>query len=79
MSCSHKTAHDHCERQADGSRTWTCSGCGKREPWSKSWSYHGNIECPRCWMAQMDSVSCSAACRKAQNGGKEPAWAEGGS
>jgi hypothetical protein len=75
-ACTHKTAHDFCERQSDGSHIWTCAACGKREAWSASWSYFGNIECPKCWMTSMDSVSCSDACRKAQNGGKAPKWAD---
>ena len=61
-ACSHKTAHDFCERHADGSRTWTCSKCGTRGPWTDSWRYYGNIECSSCWMASMDAVACSEAC-----------------
>lgn len=77
MGCSHKTAHDHCERQPDGSRVWTCSACGKCGPWSEVWRYFGSIECSRCWMAEMDAVACSKRCAAGWPKGGT-AWIEDG-
>lgn len=60
---NHKTLHDHSFRREDGVLIWICSACNKRAPWSESWSYFGSIECPRCWVANIERVFCSDACR----------------
>lgn len=44
-------------------KLWICSACGKREPWSESWGYFGNIECTKCMSPAIEYVVCSDACR----------------
>ena len=29
-----------------GTRVWTCDGCGKRETWRKGWSFWDGVESP---------------------------------
>ena len=54
----------------NGTRVWTCDGCGKRETWRKGWSYTPcvvsltndggtNEKGERLWLPL---VSCSEAC-----------------
>lgn len=65
-ACTHKTYQDHTTgRTAEGRLVWRCSHCGRTETWSEGWSYHGNVECPTCWVAVIDAVACSVACAKA--------------
>lgn len=64
MGCSHKTLNDHSKPSGDV-RVWTCSCCGKAERWSDDWGYFGNLECSRCWMAEVDFAYCSEVCRVA--------------
>lgn len=61
-ACQHKTQADH-SRNVGDVRHWTCSGCGTVGPWTEAWGYYGTIECKRCWMAVIEWVHCSEACR----------------
>jgi len=42
---------------------WVCSGCGKRDQWSDSWGYMGNLECVKCARQAIEFVACSETCR----------------
>jgi len=65
-SCTHKTIHDHTEGyDAEGRWRWRCTHCKKVALWSETWGYQGNVECSYCWMASIDVVACSDACRDA--------------
>ena len=64
VRCQHKTQADHSRRVGDLLH-WTCSGCGTVGPWTEAWGYYGTIECKRCWMAAIEWVHCSEACRLA--------------
>ncbi len=60
-----KTLHDFSTAPVGHSpRLWRCSGCSTEGPWSKSWTYYGNMECKHCGYAHMDWVACSAECAK---------------
>ena len=65
MTCKHKNLNDHSFPVANGARHWTCSHCCRTGPWSDGWGYFGSIECKHCWMARIDFVYCSEACRQA--------------
>lgn len=61
--CNHKTISDHSNMMpATNKRLWVCSNCGGRAYWGPTWSYWGNIECPKCWTADIEWVACCDAC-----------------
>lgn len=74
IPCAHKTLNDH-SKVVGGARIWRCSVCGKEERWSDAWSYFGTLECRLCWVADIEFVCCSEACRVAK-GGKKASKAE---
>jgi hypothetical protein len=43
---------------------WRCSGCGAVDVWDAGWRYMGNVECPRCWVAEIEAVHCPACAAK---------------
>jgi len=64
--CTHKTMTDHVTGKSDDGRNlWRCSNCGAVDVWGDTWGYHGNVECPTCWTAAIDSVACSKSCAEA--------------
>ena len=61
--CKHPTSDDH-SYMTDNGRVWTCSNCGDRRKWGRTWGYYGKAECVDCGFPEMTFVYCSEECRK---------------